>query len=73
MKATYLLAVVIGMLLPTFALGQVPLQTLRSCLDIEDQSKERLDCYDAKIAPEPKQVSVSSENGRRLPLFGGTG
>jgi hypothetical protein len=42
-------------------LAQVPLQTLRSCLDIEDQSKERLDCYDAKIAPEPKQVSAPAK------------
>jgi hypothetical protein len=73
MKATYLLAVVIGMLLPTFALGQVPLQTLRSCLDIEDQSKERLDCYDAKIAPEPKQVSVPAKTVEDCRFFEGTG
>ncbi len=60
MKALYIL-VAAGMILPTFALAQVPLQTLRSCLDIEDQSKERLDCYDAKIAPEPKQVSAPAK------------
>jgi len=29
------------------------------CLTIEDQGKERLDCYDAKIAPQPKQISAS--------------
>jgi hypothetical protein len=39
------LVIVAGML-PTFAIAQV--QTLRACLEIEDQSKERLDCYDAK-------------------------
>jgi hypothetical protein len=32
--------------LPTVAVAQVPLQTLRTCLEIEDQSKERLNCYD---------------------------
>jgi hypothetical protein len=40
-----------------FAVAQVPLKTLRTCLEIEDQSKERLNCYDAKIAPKPKQGS----------------
>ena len=48
----------------TFAVAQVPLQTLRTCLAIEDQSKERLDCYDEKIAPAPKQVSVPAKTVR---------
>ena len=48
----------------TFAVAQVPLQTLRTCLEIEDQSKERLDCYDEKIAPAPKQVSVPAKTVR---------
>lgn len=43
------------------ATAQVSAQTLRTCLTIEDQSKERLDCYDAKIAPEPTQVSVPAK------------
>jgi hypothetical protein len=50
--------------LPTFAMAQVPLQTLRTCLEIEDQSKERLNCYDEKIAPEPKQVSARAKTVR---------
>ena len=50
-----------GIYLPTFAVAQVPIQTLRTCLEIEDQSKERLDCYDEKIAPEPKQVSAPAK------------
>jgi len=50
-----------GIYLPTFAVAQVPLQTLRTCLEIEDQSKERLDCYDEKIAPAPKQISASAK------------
>jgi ubiquitin len=43
------------------ATAQVSAQTLRTCLTIEDQSKERLDCYDAKISPEPTQVSVPAK------------
>ena len=50
--------------IPTFAVAQVPLKTLRTCLEIEDQSKERLNCYDEKIAPEPKQVSAPAKTVR---------
>ena len=56
MKARYILLVAAGMYLPTFAMAQVSVETLRTCLDIEDQTKERLDCYDNKIKPAPKQV-----------------
>ena len=49
MKRLCVLAVVSGMHLSTPAMAQVPLQVLRTCLDVEDQSKERLDCYDEKI------------------------
>lgn len=58
MRALYILAVVAGML-PTFAIAQV--QTLRTCLEMEDQSKERLNCYDEKIKPAPKQVSAAAK------------
>ena len=61
MKALYILVAVAGVYLPTFAVAQVPLKTLRTCLEIEDQSKERLNCYDEKIAPEPKQVSAAAK------------
>jgi hypothetical protein len=61
MKPLLMIALAGGLFLPTFALAQVPLATLRSCLEIEDQSKERLDCYDEKIAPEPKQVSTPAK------------
>ena len=57
MKAPYIV-VVAGMLLPTFATAQV---SLRTCLEIEDQTKERLDCYDAKIKPAPKEVSAAAK------------
>jgi hypothetical protein len=48
----------------TFAVAQPLLQTLRACLEIEDQSKERLNCYDEKIAPAPKQISVPAKTVR---------
>jgi hypothetical protein len=37
--------------------------SLRPCLEIEDQTKERLDCYDAKIKPAPKKTSVAAKSG----------
>jgi hypothetical protein len=58
MRTLYGLVVVAGML-PTFAIAQV--EPLRTCLEIEDQSKERLNCYDEKIKPEPKQVSTRAK------------
>jgi hypothetical protein len=61
MKALFILLAVAGMNLPTFAMAQISLETLRSCLDIEDQTKERLDCYDDKIKPAPKQVSAPAK------------
>ena len=48
----------------TFTDAQVPLKALRTCLKIEDQSKERLNCYDKKIAPEPKQTSSRAKTVR---------
>jgi hypothetical protein len=59
MKARYILLV--GMCLPTFAMAQVSVETLRTCLDIEDQTKERLDCYDDKLKPAPKKVSAPAK------------
>ena len=58
MRALYILVVVAEML-PTFAMAQV--QTLRTYLEIEDQSKERLDCYDAKIKPALEAVSTPAK------------
>ena len=34
--------------------AQTPLSRMKDCLLIEDMTKERLDCYDAIIKPEPK-------------------
>jgi hypothetical protein len=48
MKAPYILLAAAGIYLPTFAMAQISLEPLRTCLAIEDQTKERLDCYDNK-------------------------
>jgi len=61
MKALYILLAVTGMYVPTFAMAQISQEALRTCLDIEDQTKERLDCYDDKIKPAPKQVSAPAK------------
>jgi hypothetical protein len=62
MRALYILVAVAGLNLPTFAMAQISLETLRSCLAVEDQTRERLDCYDDKIKPEPKQVSAPAKS-----------
>ena len=62
MKALYTLIGLAGVYLPTLAMAQVSPETLRTCLTIEDQTKERLDCYDEQIKPEPKQVSAPGKS-----------
>jgi hypothetical protein len=61
MKALYVLITAAGIYLPTFAMAQVSLETMRSCLAIEDQTKERLDCYDGQIKPAPQKVSAPAK------------
>ena len=56
-------------------------EKLRACLDIEDESKERLDCYDAAIPPKPKPKAAPAngvldcrfvkEEDERLKCFNG--
>ena len=50
-----------GCACPTLVMAQVSPETLRTCLAIEDQTKERLDCYDDNIKPAPKQVSAPAK------------
>ncbi len=61
MKAAYILIAVTGICFPTWTLAQISLESLRTCLAIEDQTKERLDCYDEKINPAPKQISAPAK------------
>jgi hypothetical protein len=54
---------------------------LQACLDIDDQTKERLMCYDAVIAPAPKakaptaktvaECRFTKEEDERLTCFNG--
>ncbi|WP_024510641.1 hypothetical protein [Bradyrhizobium sp. ARR65] len=54
---------------------------LQSCLDIDDGTKERLNCYDAVIKPEPKEKAATAkrvtdckftkEEDERLACFNG--
>ena len=34
---------------------------LETCLDIDDGTKARLDCYDAVVKPEPKEKAPAAE------------
>jgi len=54
---------------------------LQACLDIDDATKERLNCYDAVIAPAPKpkapkakavgECRFTKEEDERLTCFNG--
>ncbi len=57
MKIRRVSAAIFAIAFPALAAAQVPVQNLRACLEIEDESKERLNCYDEKIAPAPKPSS----------------
>jgi hypothetical protein len=46
--------VILGIIFATSANAETQTEKLRSCLTIEDGSKERLNCYDGIIPPEPK-------------------
>jgi len=61
MRVLYILLAVAGLHVSSSAMAQNSLETLRTCLDVEDQTKERLDCYDDKIKPAPKQVSAPAK------------
>ena len=64
MKARYLLLAIAGVCYPSSLMAQVSMPVLKSCLEIEDESKERLNCYDANVAPEPKPVSGAAKTVR---------
>jgi hypothetical protein len=54
MNRTWLLVVMLGAIFATNANAQTELDKLRGCLTIEDGSKERLNCYDGIVSPDPK-------------------
>jgi hypothetical protein len=51
---TWLSVAILSAIFATNASAQTEIDKLRSCLTIEDGSKERLDCYDGIIPPDPK-------------------
>ena len=51
---TWTWVVILGAIFATNANAETQIEKLRSCLTIEDGSKERLDCYDRIISPAPK-------------------
>ena len=53
-RRTWLAVVVLGSIFATNASAQSQIDKLRGCLTIEDASKERLDCYDGVVQPDPK-------------------
>ena len=54
MRAHFALIAGIALLIGHSAMAQAPGQKMKDCLLIEDGYKERLECYDALIKPEPK-------------------
>ena len=39
-----------------------PAQKLQACLDIDDATKERLNCYDAIYSPQPKPKAAAAKS-----------
>lgn len=71
-EGTLRLITVAVMCFPTLVVAQISLEKLRTCLEIEDQTKERLDCYDEKIKPAPKQVSTPAKTVQDCRFLKGT-
>jgi hypothetical protein len=38
-------------------------EKLLACLDIDDETKDRLDCYDAAVPPKPPKAKAGTANG----------
>ena len=53
-RRAWLGVVILGAIFATKANAQTEIEKLRGCLTIEDASKERLDCYDGIVSPDPK-------------------
>ena len=53
-QRTWLGVAILSAIFATNANAQTEIDKLRGCLTIEDGSKERLDCYDGIIPPDPK-------------------
>ena len=75
------MAILATLVSPTHSVAQSPAAKMKDCLLIEDGYKERLDCYDAVIKPEPKagakkakivaECRFVKEEDERLACFNG--
>lgn len=55
-------AVVSGLLLSVSTVfAQTPAQKMKDCLAIDDMTKERLDCFDAIVAPTPDAAKAKKK------------
>jgi hypothetical protein len=53
-RRALLTAALLGAIFAGHANAQTEIDKLRGCLNMEDESKERLDCYDGVVSPDPK-------------------
>jgi hypothetical protein len=60
-RRAWLGAVILGVIFATNANAQTVIDKLRGCLTIEDASKERLDCYDGVVPPDPKPKTPTAK------------
>lgn len=59
MKPVFVAALVaLPLLLPVRAFAQAPSAAFVACLDQDDGTKERLNCYDKLVPPQSRQVLV---------------
>jgi hypothetical protein len=57
---------VLGLALASSAFAQTAAQRtkMKDCLLIDDMTKERLDCFDAIVAPEPKATKAAAKSAK---------
>jgi hypothetical protein len=55
------LAIFAAITCPAYSVAQAPPAKMKDCLLIEDGYKERLDCYDAVIKPEPRAAAKKAK------------
>ena len=60
MRATVVFLALIALAFPRLAVAQQPtMERFRACSAIEDMTKERLDCFDAIVRPEPRPGAIA--------------
>jgi hypothetical protein len=54
-------ALVFGLFVSLSAFAQTPAQKMKDCLLVDDMTKERLDCFDAIVAPAPDTAKAKKK------------